>query len=100
MLDKVPRAGTNSNHAEGVKASEKFGKGEFVLKSKKVNGTDKAGISVEIRADQMHATLVILRTARWQSRVWLKKREKEVLGVTKGAGGFGECLRWFRCLRY
>lgn len=113
MLDKVPRAGTNSKHAEGVKASEKFGKGEFVLKSKKVNRTDKAGISVEIRADQMHATPVILRTARWQSRVWLaKKREggpggnqrswwvwrvSEVVQMfeilTRGACSVG-CFRW------
>lgn len=60
MLDKVPRAGTSSKHAEGVKACVKlFGKGESVLESKKVNTQDDAGISVEIRADQMHATLAI-----------------------------------------
>ena len=79
----------NSKHAEGVKACETFGKGEFVLRSEKVHTTDRAGKSVEIRADQMHATLVILRTARWQSCVWLNKRERG-----RYWGYLGELVFW------
>lgn len=60
MLDKLPRAGTISKHAEGVKAYVERSVEEGVSWNEKmVNTGDEAGISGEIRADQMHETLAI-----------------------------------------
>jgi hypothetical protein len=44
-------------------------------KAKEVNTQDEAGISVEIRADQMHATLAIRRGCSEEASVCVAEKE-------------------------